>query len=91
MLIVGDLNARVGSTERGGSSVSWPGVRGVHGVGKVNEAGAELLSFCALNELTIMNTHFKKNNNHHLAASWEQIVALHRLCYHAPKAEEVMS
>ena len=25
-------------------------------MGKVNEAGAELLSFCALNELTIMNT-----------------------------------
>ena len=63
LLIVGDLNARVGSTERGGSSVSWPGVRGVHGVGKVNEAGAELLS-CALNELTIMNTHFKKKNIH---------------------------
>ena len=64
LLIVGDLNARVGSTEWGGSSVSWPGVRGVHGAGKVNEAGAELLSFCALNELTIMNTHFKKNNIH---------------------------
>ena len=33
-------------------------------MGKVNEAGAELLSFCALNELTIMNTHFKKKNIH---------------------------
>ena len=36
LLIVGDLNARMGSTECGASSVSWPGMRGVHGVGKVN-------------------------------------------------------
>ena len=64
LLIVGDLNARVGSTERGSSNVSWPEVRGVQGVGKVNEAVAELLSLCALNELTIMNTHFKKKNIH---------------------------
>ena len=63
LLIVGDLNARVGSTEQGGSSVSWLGVRGVYGERKVNEAGAELLS-CASNELTIMNTHFKKKNIH---------------------------
>ena len=33
-------------------------------MGKVNEAGAELLTYCALNELTIMNTHFKKKNIH---------------------------
>ena len=38
----------------------WNGVRGVHGVGRMNEAGEDLLSFCALNELTIMNTCFEK-------------------------------
>ena len=32
---------------------------GLHGVGKVNEAGQELLSFCALNRLAVMNTYFE--------------------------------
>ena len=30
----------------------------------MNEAGAELLSFCALNELAIMNTQFEKKSIH---------------------------
>ena len=30
------------------------------GLGKMNKAGAELLSSCALNELVIMNTKFEK-------------------------------
>ena len=29
LLVVGDFNARVGSTERGGSGETWTGVRGV--------------------------------------------------------------
>ena len=33
---------------------------GYHGVGELNESGEDLLSFCALNELTIMNTMFEK-------------------------------
>ena len=64
LLMVGDFNARVGSTEQGGNGETWAGVRGAHGVGKMNEAGADLLSFCALNELTIMNTCFQKKNIH---------------------------
>ena len=38
----------------------WHDVRGYHGVGELNESGEDLLSFCALNELTIMNTMFEK-------------------------------
>ena len=60
LLMVGDFNARVGSTEREDREDTWNGVKGFHGVGRMNEAGADLLSFCALNDLTIMNTCFTK-------------------------------
>ena len=33
-------------------------------MGKMNGAGADLLSFCALNELTIMNTYLEKKEIH---------------------------
>lgn len=36
-------------------------MRGVHGVGRMNKAGEDLLSSCALNELTIMNTCYEEN------------------------------
>ena len=62
LLVVGDFNARVGSSERWEDSLMWDGVRGCHGAGKMNESGEALLSFCALNELTIMNTCFEKKN-----------------------------
>ena len=62
LLVVGDFNARVGSSERREDSSMWDGVRGCHGAGKMNESGEALLSFCALNELTIMNTCFEKKN-----------------------------
>ena len=66
LLVVGDFNARVGSTEREDREFedTWNGVKGVHGVGRMNEAGADLLSFCALNDLTIMNTCFEKKDIH---------------------------
>ena len=66
LLVVGDFNARVGSTEREDREFedTWNGVKGVHGVGRMNEAGADLLSFCALNGLTIMNTCFEKKDIH---------------------------
>ena len=47
LLVVGDFNARVGSTEREDSKETWNGVKGVHGVGRMNEARADLLFFCA--------------------------------------------
>ena len=37
---------------------------GVHGTGKMNEAGRELLTFSALNKLTITNTYFEKKTIH---------------------------
>ena len=44
------------------SSLGWG--EGLHGVGKMNEAGKALLSFCALNEMAIMNTYFQKKMSH---------------------------
>ena len=46
LILVGDFNARVGSTPREEDSV-WHGFRGYHGVGEMNESGESLLSFCA--------------------------------------------
>ena len=43
---MGDFNARVGY-----EGPSWFGVRGEFGVGKMNDIGEHLLSFCAINEL----------------------------------------
>ena len=64
LMVVGDFNARVGSSDVGRRGRLWDGVRGVHGTGKMNEAGRELLIFCALNELTITNTFFEKKSIH---------------------------
>jgi len=36
----------------------WHGVCGHHGVEKMNESGENLLSFCAMNQLVVMNTMF---------------------------------
>ena len=58
LLVIGDCNARVGCGDETDSS--WLGVRGRYGVGQMNENGEHLLSFCALNELCIMNTMFAK-------------------------------
>ena len=38
----------------------WECVRGPFGVGEVNDAGRELMSFLALDEATVYNTWFKK-------------------------------
>ena len=62
LMIVCDFNARVGSSDS--RDDMWYGIRGLHGVGRMNESGEALLSFCALNELVIMNTMFEKRNIH---------------------------
>ena len=61
LLIVGDFNAKVGCGERGDS---WAGVRGCHGLGRVNDSGEALLSWCAQNGLAVMNTMFQKKRIH---------------------------
>ena len=54
LLALGYFNARVGKRER--ANDLWRTVRGKHGLGSCNEAGEQLLEFCAVNNLTIMNT-----------------------------------
>ncbi len=60
-MIVGDFNARVGC---GVKDDSWSGVRGSHGVGRMNGNGEGLLSWCAQNSLAVMNTMFPKKRIH---------------------------
>ena len=61
LIVMGDLNARVGSND---GNTSWDGVLGMHGLGKMNEAGLSLLSFCCMNNLSIVNTFFEKRDIH---------------------------
>ena len=56
---MGDWNARVGSND---GNDQWKDVTGQHGLGKTNEAGLDILSFCAMNNLALMNTFFKKKD-----------------------------
>ena len=56
LLVVGDFNARVGSNQVDSNNVEWSGVRGIYGVGNVNEVGRAFLTFCTVNDLTVMNT-----------------------------------
>ena len=62
LLIVGDLNARVGSGKT--DLDEWDGIRGKHGVGRMNESGEGLLSWCSLNGLVVLNTVFEKKRIH---------------------------
>ena len=61
-IILGDFNARVGSRED--EDDMWAAVRGPHGLGVVNDAGRELLSFLSSHQATICNTWFEKKAIH---------------------------
>ena len=61
-LLLGDLNAYVGSL--GSEEDNWQGTLGEHGVGERNQAREDLLEFCTTNQLTIVNTWFKKKPCH---------------------------
>ena len=62
LIVLGDFNARVGKRET--ESDVWRDVRGKHGVGSCNEAGERLVEFCAIKNLSIMNTWFEKRRVH---------------------------
>ena len=57
-VLLGDFNACVGFRES--EDDQWGRVYGSHGLGALNEAGRELLSFLAINEATVCNTWFWK-------------------------------
>ncbi|XP_076064949.1 uncharacterized protein LOC143038991 [Oratosquilla oratoria] len=57
IILLGDFNARVGSSHH-----LWEGVLGRHGVGKCNDNGLCLLTFCFQDHLTITNTMFQLQN-----------------------------
>ena len=54
LLVVGDFNARVGSNQLDSNNAEWSVIRVKHGVSNVNKAGRALLTFCAVNGLTMM-------------------------------------
>ena len=56
-IILGDMNAKVGRD----SYSNWTSLVGIYGVGDCNERGERLLQFCAINNLTIVNTLYKHN------------------------------
>ena len=62
-VILGDFNSRVGSRD-GDEGDVWTGVRGPHGLGAVNDAGRELLSFLSSHQAIICNTWFEKKTIH---------------------------
>ena len=57
IILLGDFNARVGNSHH-----LWEGVLGCHGVGKCNDNGLRLLTFCSQHNLTITNTMFQLQN-----------------------------
>ena len=62
LVVLGDFNARVGVLDQ--DSNLWRGILGRHGMTERNVAGHELLEFCAINNLSIMNTWFQKKEIH---------------------------
>ena len=58
LLLLGDFNARVGSSNDAGDE--WRAVLGRYGHGARNDAGERLLMWCATNGLSVINTHFQK-------------------------------
>ena len=62
LVMLGDFNARVGILESG--SDEWQGILGTHGKSERNPAGVDFLEFCAVNELSIMNTWYQKKVIH---------------------------
>jgi exonuclease III len=69
LLVVGDLNAKVGNEEENE-------ITGKFGLGRRNEAGERLIEFCKENSLCIMNTKFKQHKRR--LYTWTSPNGLHR-------------
>ena len=59
LTVMGDFNARVGN-----KAELWKGVIGKHGEEVENDSGRRLLSFCAENEMQVMNTQYDHKRIH---------------------------
>ena len=70
IVVLGDLNARVGK-----SWSSWPSVIGKHGVGSMNSNGLMLLEFCSRYQLCVMGTMFQMKNS--LKSTWQHLRSKH--------------
>lgn len=57
LLILGNFNAHVGVCD---DDEMWTGVLGKLGIGVRNWSGEDLLQFCEINQLSVMNSFFKK-------------------------------
>ena len=64
LLLVGDFNARVDSAANSSSEEAWNGVRGIHGVERMNGDGVDLLTFSTLNVVDYCKHLFHKENIH---------------------------
>ena len=78
-MVLGDFNARVGVLKS--DEEEWRGVVGKHGLDERNEVGEDFLQFCALNQLTVMNTWFQKRDIYygtwmHPATKWFHMIDL---------------
>ena len=63
-MVIGDLNAKVGSDNR-----NWEASMGTHGDGVINENSEMFCDFCASNELVIGGTLFPHKKSHKLTWS----------------------
>lgn len=74
LILMGDLNARVGNDHQ-----VWDSVLGQHGVGHMNSNGLRLHSICRKFNLVIRNTHFPQPScrriswMHHQSKDWHLI------------------
>ena len=70
MIILGDLNARVGKDWK-----AWPKVISKHGVGNMNSNGLMLLEFCTRFEISAMGTMFQQKDS--LKNTWQHLRSKH--------------
>ena len=64
LIVLGDLNARVGCDWE-----LWPDVLGKHSTGKMNSNGLILLEFCSQNHFSVMGSIFQLPNR--LKCTWQ--------------------